>query len=91
MKLLHGTNDVTTKDEERYLLGKSKVEPNTDINIVEFKKHRRKVFRFRTRYEVNDEENLLVVLAKEKICEITLIIYQLRMEYRVSKFLYFFK
>ena len=41
MKLLHGTNDVTTKDEERYLLGKSKVEPNTDINIVEFKKHRR--------------------------------------------------
>ncbi len=41
MNLLHGTNDVTTRDEENYLLGKSKVEPNTDVNKVYFKKHRR--------------------------------------------------
>jgi len=62
--------------------------PNAETNWIKLKNMRNKVFRYRSRYQVNDEPNLIVIEAKSRVCEILKIVYQFIQEANISSFLY---
>ena len=60
LNLLHGTCDVTTIEEQEYLesRGEGKIMPNVKLNFIKVRGKRTKRFRFRSRYEKNNQQNL---------------------------------
>ena len=66
--------------------GDLKYKPNSELNI-KFINGVGNVYRLRSRYEDNKEENILLMEAKTIVLEIFEIIFQLRNEARITKFL----
>ena len=96
LNLLHGTCDVTTQDELDYLedpnrISANKGYPNHEINWIKLKNRRSRVFRYRSRYDPNNEDILQIITAKSQVCSILKIVYQFIQEANISQFLYHFK
>jgi len=64
--------------------------PNQAQNLLEIPPHG-KVYRLRSRYEMQEESVLSLQLAKITITNILDLIYKLRNDFRVTKFLKIFK
>lgn len=93
-KLLNGCYDVTHHDEEEWLELADRyqdIKPNQKYNAIEPVKKQGIVYRLRTRYHPEIEGTILMMECKNRICEILNIIFDIRNEFRVSRFLMKYK
>ncbi len=91
LTLINGTADISIPEEEMFIKSfvdqnKKPLEVNIDQNLKQIKP-KVSCYRLRSRYQQINENNNLLMEAKKIICEILVVIFNMRTESRITCFL----